>query len=165
MPLPAGSVHAHILTNNHRAGFAVSRSKFVETDAAPCAFPSFAGIQVPLVKRNWVRVTCFVNFYTSIKISQRNGHFCSLKYQFYRASPKCVCWPTLPFGLVSLRHAANGIVRPTVRMGGRRSSAVDAATVVVAGVRTSDVGCVSMIGDADCSPSVNYPEHKLRTAL
>ena len=58
-----------------------------------------------------------------------------------------------PFRPVSLRHAAND-VRPTVRIGGRRRSALD--TVAVAGVRTSDVRCVLMSGgDADCSTLKN----------
>ena len=42
-----------------------------------------------------------------------------------------------PFGPVPPRHAANEIIKATVRMGGRGGSAVD--TVVVAGVHTSDV--------------------------
>ena len=45
----------------------------------------------------------------------------------------------LPFGPVSLRHLA----WPNVRMGGQRSFAAD--IMEVAGVRTSDVGCFSMV--------------------
>ena len=66
------------------------------------------------------------------------------KYECIPSELKVVCLPTASFGPVSLRHA-NDIVRPTARKRGRRSSAVDA--LVVAGVRTSDFGCVWMVGD------------------
>ena len=49
-----------------------------------------------------------------------------------------MCLPTLPFGLVSLRLVANAMVRPTVRIGGRRSSAADISTMVV-----FDVACLT----------------------
>ena len=51
---------------------------------------------------------------------------------------QCVCLPTLD---LPLDHAAND-------------------TVVIAGVRTTDVGCVLIVGDADCSK----PKKKLLLA-
>ena len=63
--------------------------------------------------------------------------FSFIKIQFYRASPTrlsahITVWARVP------EHLA----RSSVRMGGRRSFAAD--TMVMAGVRTSDVGCVSI---------------------
>ena len=38
MPVPTGSVHAHILTKPSRAGFAVIRSELIEPGAATCVY-------------------------------------------------------------------------------------------------------------------------------
>ena len=42
MPVPTGSVHAHILTKPSRAGFAVIRLEFIEPGAETCVYQAKA---------------------------------------------------------------------------------------------------------------------------
>ena len=104
---------------------------------------------------DWVRIV-LRSTRTLFKFSKhRNGYFLFfqnsiLLAEFYQECPMRLCLPTLPFGPESLGHAANDSTRPTVWEGGRRSSALGTEEVAVC---TSDVGCVLMIGDADCPSS------------